>query len=71
MKFPDKEWLTSICQIGKGNRCCRYLTCGFKGWKCAKMTDLKSEIDKRVAAGQFSAKGDNCDGPNAPQRILN
>lgn len=73
MKFPDKEWLDSVCQIGKGARCCRYLMVSGRGWECAKEQDgnFKEMIDKRVEAGTFTAQGDNCDGPSSPQRILN
>lgn len=72
MKFPDKDWLNNICCVGQAGKCCRYLMCGSKGWECAKEhPSFKAQIDERVKNGQFSAKGDNCDGPSAPPKVLN
>jgi hypothetical protein len=72
MKFPDKKWLIDICGIGKGEKCCRYLMCGSEGWECGKKNpQFKVLIDSRVENETFVARGNNCDGPNAPTRILN
>jgi len=74
MKFPDKDWLESICCIGQ-KKCCRYLVCGARGFECAKEQSddghLVKQIDDRVKKGMFNACGDNCDGPNATPRVLN
>lgn len=72
MKFPDVEWLTTVCGLGKLSKCCRYLMCGSSGWECGKGTpEIREEIDRKVKAGEFNARGDNCDGPSASPRIMN
>ena len=54
--------LTSVCRLGAGRECCRYLLNGAGKWVCGKHTDLAAYIDQRVTAGTFNAIGDNCDG---------
>ena len=58
----DDERRDDICKMGKGSYCCRYLVCGAEGFECAKHTSLKETIDRRVRWGQFTARGDNCEG---------
>lgn len=54
MKFPDVEWFTTVCGLGKLSKCCRYLMCGSSGWECGKETpEIREEIDRRVEAGEF------------------
>ena len=50
----------SICKIGQGNECCRYLVCGASGFECVKGTDTGKFLDSRVAKGTITARGDNC-----------
>lgn len=57
-----QTWVEAICLIGKGSACCRYLTMGAGGFECAKHTNLRDTIDRRVEAGSFTARGDNCKG---------
>lgn len=59
---PEDSWTETVCKIGHGAQCCRYLTMSARGWCCEKNTDLAAVIDARVAAGTFTARGDNCDG---------
>lgn len=60
--YPDLEYAKSVCKIGHGAECCRYLTMGTSGWSCEKHSELKTEIDARVAHYKFNARGDNCEG---------
>jgi len=53
MKITE-EHLKKICRIGQGNKCCRYITVGPKGFACVKHT--------RVRNNDMVAQGDNCDG---------
>lgn len=58
-----EAFLTSVCKIGKGRECCRYLVAGAGGMECAKLQKtLKLQIDRSVAVGVFTAQGDNCEG---------
>jgi hypothetical protein len=62
------DWTRNVCKIGQGAACCRYLTMGPDGWNCERNASLKATIDERVAAGQFTARGDNCEGlPTEPR----
>jgi hypothetical protein len=55
--------LKNICKVGQGSDCCRYVVAGVGGITCAKLVEeLKTQIDKRVAMGKFSATSDNCEG---------
>lgn len=60
---PTDAEVKSLCKIGQGDACCRYLTMGSDGWGCAKLSrELRKQIDERVTAGTMNAKGDNCSG---------
>jgi hypothetical protein len=61
----DPDHLINVCEVAM-EACCRYLVVGPGGFACAKHTDLRAIIDKRVAAGTFRAQGDNC--PGLPHR---
>ena len=51
------------CKVGQGEACCRYIGSGITGIVCMKLVpDLKAKCDYKVATGQFTAKGDNCEG---------
>ena len=58
----DREQLEKICLMGQGNACCRYILGGRDGITCGKHTSLRETIDYKVAAGTFTARGDNCEG---------
>lgn len=59
----DGEKLQTVCKMGQGYACCRYITAGGGGIECAKLIpELKAQIDHRVAVGAFVARGDNCEG---------
>ena len=58
-EFTDQH-RESVCKIGQGPACCRYVTMGADGWGCAKNTSMRPAIDAR--AEQMNAKGDNCGG---------
>jgi hypothetical protein len=57
-----REFTNSVCKLGSGPACCRFLALEPRGFCCLKLTALRPIIDKRVAAGTFNAKGDNCEG---------
>jgi len=57
---PDDFCVTDVCKVGQGVLCCRYLTMSPSGWSCEKLTDMGRTIDRKVTAGEFTAKGDNC-----------
>lgn len=54
------EYIKTVCKIGRGELCCRYLTVGKDGFRCAKHSPLKAVLDARVS--QMTAKADNCGG---------
>lgn len=55
--------LQSLCKIGAGAECCRWLARGGTGYFCAKFDpDLARQIAERFEAGEMRAKGDNCPG---------
>lgn len=57
----DMEHIRSVCKIGQGKNCCRYLVVGGKGFECGKESEtLKIMIDKRVQT--MTAQSDNCNG---------
>lgn len=61
MSIPD-EHVRSVCRLGQGADCCRYLVMG-DGFQCVKLVpSAQATIDQRVAAGAFTAQGDNCEG---------
>jgi len=62
---PDDLWARSICKIGQGHDCCRYLTMAPSGWSCEKHTVLRMHLDWRVAEENIVARGDNCEGRGA------
>lgn len=54
-----KEITISVCGLGKGKNCCKYLAAGINGFECLKLDPkLKEYIDGR----NLNAKGDNCPG---------
>lgn len=55
-------YLKTICKIGQGVKCCRYVVAGTEGIECAKKTSLAAVLDARVAADSIVAQGDNCGG---------
>lgn len=60
-QFTDAH-RNEVCAIGQGHDCCRYLTMGPSGWGCEKHSGLKALLDRRVAAAEMTARGDNCGG---------
>lgn len=58
------DYLKNVCKIGQGADCCRYIVAGVGGITCAKLTEMKVVIDRRVEEGRFTAQGDNCEGKN-------
>jgi len=61
MPIPDFH-VDEVCRAGAGALCCRYLCVDAGGWLCGKASTMKDVIDARVAAGTFTARGDNCEG---------
>lgn len=59
-KLDENGHIMTVCKIGQGAACCRYLTCGAGGFECGKLNGLKQAIDIRVAT--MTAKSDNCEG---------
>lgn len=56
------QHLKEVCKIGQGKNCCRYLIMGMGGFQCAKFTNLKEFIDKRVLDNNIIARSNNCEG---------
>ena len=56
---PDDDHAKSVCKIGQGADCCRYLSMGAEGFSCEKLSPLGDTIDLR---DDMTAKGDNCEG---------
>jgi hypothetical protein len=59
---PTDEWTKTVCKIGQGHDCCRYLTMSPDGWSCEKHGTLARLLDRRAAAGEMVARSDNCPG---------
>lgn len=55
----DNEKAKTICKLGKGSECCKFLVCGPGGFECAKLTSMRKHIEDRT---NMNAKGDNCEG---------
>jgi len=61
-RIPD-DHLKAVCKMGEGAACCRFVVAGAEGIECAKhQEEIAAEINRRVAAGAFTAQGDNCPG---------
>lgn len=60
--YPDDYWTRTVCKVGQGNACCRYLTMHPDGWSCEKYSGLRAHLDMRVKRGNITARGDNCEG---------
>jgi hypothetical protein len=56
------DYLKNTCKVGQGNSCCRYVVAGAGGITCAKLTEMKDTIDRRVELKRFVASADNCEG---------
>lgn len=55
--------LQSLCHLGEGEQCCRWLARGPRGFFCAKLeTDLAPYIAQSFADGYLRARGDHCPG---------
>ena len=59
--IPD-ETFHNVCKPGAGAATCRYIIASGAGIECAKHTAVARVIDQRVAANDFTARGDNCPG---------
>jgi hypothetical protein len=60
-KTPHENWVRSVCLIGQGHDCCRYLLADAEGFHCAKhVRELAIQLDDRVALQTITARGDNC-----------
>lgn len=57
--FND-DYRKTVCRLGHGPACCRYLLLGPGGWACGKLGSMRAAIDLR--APDMNAKGDNCEG---------
>jgi CTP-dependent riboflavin kinase len=66
-KIPQ-DHLKEVCKIRKGEKACRYIMLGEKGFMCAKRTKIKDAIDIMCAKGQMTAKGNNCKGLGEEQK---
>lgn len=65
MSAISEAHLTTVCRLGAGRECCRYLMNSRGDWVCGKLDSvLARHIDRRVEAGTFNARGDNCAGWN-------
>jgi len=62
--FTDEHRAT-VCRIGQGSECCRYLTVGADGFACERRTSMRYAIDHR--ASEMISQGDNCDGVYEPR----
>lgn len=62
-QLENDRRLKSLCRVGEGERCCRWLARGWNGYFCAKLDrGVAPYIAERFAAGTLGAKGDNCPG---------
>lgn len=63
--FPDAEYTKTVCKVGQGANCCRYLTMHPEGWSCEKYSEMGKLLNYRVAIGSMHACGDNCSGKDS------
>lgn len=57
------EYIRTVCKIGQGAACCKYLGAGTGGLECLKVDPgMKRVVDKAWAADEHVAQGDNCEG---------
>ncbi len=54
------EYIRTVCKVGQGSSCCKYLGIGSNGYQCEKHSPLRAVIDAREDI--MVAKADNCDG---------
>lgn len=59
---PDDAYTETVCKIGRGAECCRYLTMAPDGWSCEKLSPIGDDLDSRARGGEMSAQSDNCPG---------
>jgi len=59
--IPD-DVVFSTCKPAQREKTCRYLCMGSEGFECHKKTELKAQLDERVAMNSMVAQGDNCEG---------
>lgn len=64
LPFVDDDHAKKVCKTGQGSECCKYLTMGYNGWSCEKLTTMGTSLKDRIG---MTAKGDNCDG-RAPRQ---
>ncbi|HMF66109.1 MAG TPA: hypothetical protein VK602_00695 [Phyllobacterium sp.] len=63
MQVIPLQHLDNVCKMGHGAETCRYIVADGGGIKCAKHEPvLVEQINRRVAANAFVARGDNCEG---------
>lgn len=65
-----REMARVLCKLGELSNCCRYLAADKYGMCCLKGGPLQKEVDRRIEAGTFNAKGNHCDGWNSYRRQL-
>lgn len=57
------EYIKTVCKIGQGAECCKYLVCGANGFECMKFDpENKKVIDINWAKTAHVSQGDNCEG---------
>ena len=61
-EYPTEEVIRTVCKIGQGAACCRYLTIGGNGWSCEKLTAMGRAIDEPDSRARMTAQSDNCEG---------
>jgi hypothetical protein len=53
----------SVCKVGQGKECCKYLIMAMNGWECMKTVPAdKKLIDDFYSDSTHNANGDNCNG---------
>lgn len=62
---PTEAFAVRTCRIGQKAACCRFLGRDEGGWLCAKNTPLAEYLTTRAAAGEMTARSDNCSGRSA------
>jgi hypothetical protein len=56
------EHVITICKIGQGFNCCKYLVVGSDGFECMKINQANKKIIDSNWGAQKSAQSDNCEG---------
>lgn len=61
--MSELVYIKTVCKIGQGAECCKYLVAGIKGFECMKVNPAyKATVDANWETTPHVAQGNNCPG---------